>query len=438
MDPNPPRHPRGRARGQSQVPPPNQGQSRGPLRHQAQLQAPPPNQGQSRPRGPPLNQGLPQIPSSYREQALTFHTTQAPPSRPQPNIPDQLNPQQQFRPQNVEQVTSGLENLKTGGAEKIQGQKMKLLESLGEKCTKMYNFFKLKNDTHNSSNKKLTESTVLLKKIQSNLQNSYVSIIADKTSDIGHEEQLSIVVCYFDSATNWRVESFITLKRMIYVTANSIFQTIDDILTIELGLQWTSVLSVCFDGASTMKHELNLSGILQPMLVSKKKKSFKIPGDESKWVYLIPELCTMTGLTTKMRDNHYLMADLAMYTRIGPTERIGRYNNFMDQILTTPESADLLTQWNLTLSNKLVTIPGRVLPQEMLQVNEQKFSTGNDANWTAQLCSSSMFTCAEIKRWAVLCPEGNSNQLRQFIQTLLKVAKNMSFNLPLPEMLVLS
>lgn len=62
---------------------------------------------------------------------------------------------------------------------------------------------------------------------------------------------MSIVVRYFDPATNRPVESFITLKKMISVTANSIFQTIDDV-TIELGLQWTSVLSVCFDGASTM------------------------------------------------------------------------------------------------------------------------------------------------------------------------------------------
>lgn len=100
---------------------------------------------------------------------------------------------------------------------------------------------------------------VLLKKIQSNLQNSYVSIIADETSDIGHEEQLSIVVRYFDSATYRPVESFITLKRMISVTANSIFQTVDDVLTIELGLQWTSVLSVCFDGASTMAG--NIGGV---------------------------------------------------------------------------------------------------------------------------------------------------------------------------------
>lgn len=36
-----------------------------------------------------------------------------------------------------------------------------------------------------------------MKKIKNNLQDSYISIIADETSDVGHNEQLSIVVRYF-------------------------------------------------------------------------------------------------------------------------------------------------------------------------------------------------------------------------------------------------
>jgi len=93
---------------------------------------------------------------------------------------------------------------------------------------------------------------VIMKKINCNLQSSYISIIADETTDVGHNEQLSIVVRYFNSDTNRPVESFIILKRMTSVNANSIFKTIDDVLTGSLKLQWSSVLSVCFDGASTM------------------------------------------------------------------------------------------------------------------------------------------------------------------------------------------
>lgn len=51
-------------------------------------------------------------------------------------------------------------NKRKGGAEKIREKKMKLLATVGKKCTKMYDFFKVKNDIYNSSsNKELTEST---------------------------------------------------------------------------------------------------------------------------------------------------------------------------------------------------------------------------------------------------------------------------------------
>lgn len=61
---------------------------------------------------------------------------------------------------------------------------------------------------------------VIMKKMNCNLQSSYISIIADETTDVGHNEQLSIVVRYFNFDTNRPVESFIILKRMTSVNAN--------------------------------------------------------------------------------------------------------------------------------------------------------------------------------------------------------------------------
>jgi len=89
------------------------------------------------------------------------------------------------------------------------------------------------------------------------------------------------------------------------------------------------------------------------------------------------------------------------------------------------------------MSNKLVKIPGRVLTQETLQGNKISYPAGNETDWTTSLRAAPMFTCAEIKRWAVLGPQSNSGQVRLFVKTLLTVAKKMSFNLPPPQMLVL-
>lgn len=86
---------------------------------------------------------------------------------------------------------------------------------------------------------------------------SYISIIADETSDIGNHEQLLIVIRHFNSMTNRPVETFFVLKRMISVNADSIFQTITDVLKDQMKLEWSLVVSVCFYGAATMADSIS-------------------------------------------------------------------------------------------------------------------------------------------------------------------------------------
>ncbi|XP_025193665.1 uncharacterized protein LOC112593488, partial [Melanaphis sacchari] len=73
----------------------------------------------------------------------------------------------------------------------------------------------------------------------------------DETSDIGHHEQLSIVLRYFDETKNCPIEQFLCLKRMTSVDAQSIFDKMSDVVQ-EYGIKWENVVSICFDGASTM------------------------------------------------------------------------------------------------------------------------------------------------------------------------------------------
>ncbi|XP_026819629.1 zinc finger MYM-type protein 1-like [Rhopalosiphum maidis] len=93
---------------------------------------------------------------------------------------------------------------------------------------------------------------VLIKKVKADLQNVYVSILADETSDVGHHEQLSIVIRYFDDQMNRPVETFLDLVRLVSVNAESIFTAISNIIHSKFGIGWSSIIAVCFDGASTM------------------------------------------------------------------------------------------------------------------------------------------------------------------------------------------
>lgn len=87
--------------------------------------------------------------------------------------------------------------------------------------------------------------------MKSNINDSKISIIADETSDVDHHGQLSIVVIHFDKQKNRPIHTLIAIRQMKSVDAQSIFDAITSVL-LQVSKNWTSVISVYFDGTSMM------------------------------------------------------------------------------------------------------------------------------------------------------------------------------------------
>lgn len=94
-----------------------------------------------------------------------------------------------------------------------------------------------------------------------------------------------------------------------------------------------------------------------------------------------------------------------------------------------------LKKWNLTLSENLVDVSGRIFPSEQIHYsNNGVYNGGSDADWTRHLRDLPMFTCTLPSIWTVLFPRESCNEVKSFICNLIKVAKQMSFILPQPMM----
>ncbi|KAL5238818.1 hypothetical protein ACI65C_006228 [Semiaphis heraclei] len=180
------------------------------------------------------------------------------------------------------------------------------------------------------------------------------------------------------------------------------------------------------------KWHITIRTARQPMLVSKNKKSMQRSGGEDALVYLVPELCIMTGITDAMRNNFTLMKDMAIHTRVNPKERMDRLTNFANRLLKTPDSVGELKRWNLTLSNKLVELTARTLQPESIQSRSKGYNGGEEADWTKHLRALPMFTSAMVKHWVILTPRDCCREVYVFAQTLAKAAQGMAFILPKP------
>jgi aubergine-like protein len=82
-------------------------------------------------------------------------------------------------------------------------------------------------------------------------------------------------------------------------------------------------------------HQKKIQNLDQPLLISRSKQR-DLRAGKAECVYLVPELCTMTGLTDDMRANFFLMKDLSQYTRVNAGSRIERLNEFNRRLKREP------------------------------------------------------------------------------------------------------
>ncbi|XP_013147674.1 PREDICTED: protein aubergine-like [Papilio polytes] len=84
------------------------------------------------------------------------------------------------------------------------------------------------------------------------------------------------------------------------------------------------------------KYNIRINDVRQPMLVSRSKLR-QVRAGMSELVYLVPELCRMTGLSDAMRANFQLMKSIAAHTKIGPDVRIRKLLEFNKRFIQNKE-----------------------------------------------------------------------------------------------------
>ncbi|XP_055839653.1 protein piwi [Episyrphus balteatus] len=182
------------------------------------------------------------------------------------------------------------------------------------------------------------------------------------------------------------------------------------------------------------KYKIRIRDAKQPLLISKSKDR-QIRGGNDEFVILIPELCRATGLTDTMRSNFQLMRAMADHTRMNPDRRIERLRVFNRRLLETESSVKVLSDWNMKLDRNMVEIKGRVLePQNIVFFDKRKVTAGEQADWTRSFRDNAMFTTPSrgLDRWAVVAPNRSSRDVRNFVDSLIRAASGMQFQIRRP------
>ncbi|KAM8866343.1 piwi-like protein 1 isoform 1-T2 [Synchiropus picturatus] len=170
------------------------------------------------------------------------------------------------------------------------------------------------------------------------------------------------------------------------------------------------------------RYDLDIRDHNQVLLVSHVKKApagAPPPGP----ALLIPELCYLTGLTDKMRSDFQVMKDLGQYTRLGPEQRLGRLNNFINAIQMNPEAQAELDKWGLRFDTELLQMQARVLPGEKIIQGSRMYEFNPwTADWSREMRGIPVMRSPQLNNWLVLYTKRSVNEAQALLQTLNKVS----------------
>nr|BCS90542.1 piwi protein [Cladonema pacificum] len=170
----------------------------------------------------------------------------------------------------------------------------------------------------------------------------------------------------------------------------------------------------------------------QPLLVSLPKARDRKSGMTGP-ILLLPEFCSITGLSDDIRSNFSVMKDLAVHTRVGPEGRVNELEEFMKDLSSNPESQKELAQWNLKFDPKVLRMKGWTYSPEKISQNNTSFTYKiHEADWSRETRSALFISSFNMTNWILVFTRRDSNIANDFCQTLKGVCGPMGMRVADP------
>merc|ERR1719192_275314 len=184
------------------------------------------------------------------------------------------------------------------------------------------------------------------------------------------------------------------------------------------------------------KYNRTIKDPKQPLLISIAKARDERSGQTGP-VYLVPELCNMTGLSDDQRANFKLMKDLGSYTRQDPKKRMETLMKFSQRIHSQPEIKKDLEAWGLKFSTELESFKGRVLPPEKILGAKSSTATYqlDNADWSKCFRKWDSYKAVSLSNWTIIYgprDEAQTNRGDQYAA----IKKKLCLDVPTPSQVV--
>ncbi|XP_021267988.1 piwi-like protein 1 isoform X2 [Numida meleagris] len=176
------------------------------------------------------------------------------------------------------------------------------------------------------------------------------------------------------------------------------------------------------------QYNQEITDLNQPVLISqsRRKRGNMMVGP----VVLIPELCYLTGLTEKMRNDFNMMKDLAVHTRLPPEQRQREIGKLIDYMRKDECVQNELRDWGLSFDSSLLSFTGRVVQAEkILQAGNTFDYNPQFADWSRETRVAPLISAKPLDNWLLIYTRRNYDVANTLLQNLFKVTPSMGIRM---------
>ncbi|XP_037560629.1 piwi-like protein Siwi [Dermacentor silvarum] len=185
-------------------------------------------------------------------------------------------------------------------------------------------------------------------------------------------------------------------------------------------------------------YQKDIRDLNQPLLVCRpRERDIRVGRTDN--LYLIPELCFLTGLTDDIRSNFSIMKDLASEMKLDPAQRVANLQEFMQNMSRNQQVVKEMGQWGLKFSESLVEIDARqVQPERVIHGNNIRSNVNPmTADFSREMRDKNMFKAIQIRSWVVVCTRCDMQNAQDFVRELMCVGPPMGVTMQQPQLVAL-
>lgn len=144
-----------------------------------------------------------------------------------------------------------------------------------------------------------------------------------------------------------------------------------------------------------------------PLIVSQDRKTKNI-------VYLVPELCCLTGLSEEDRSNRNLMKDIDAVTKLTGTRRLNNSMALLDMITQNQATFEYVREWKVGINREPITVTGAYIKPGSLLFHKKEVDIERSQNLDRDI-QNKFFEQIDFNILCVFFPTTQKNDAQTFI-----------------------